>query len=227
MTERGKFIALEGLDGAGKTTTSKRLAELLSIQGKAVVLVERTSSRVRDDYLRKHMEALREAIYDCYTDLDCPTNELGNKHWLYLMTAWFYALDRSIVQPFIAESRHVIVDGWFYKLLCRFSLKEGMDKAHLEACFTGLTIPDYVIFLDIDPTVAASRKTSFTYSESGHFDGWSGRTSANFIQYQTLVREEVIKLRNEKNWSTIRVDNLTIDEVVNIAADDIMNQGLF
>jgi thymidylate kinase len=143
------------------------------------------------------------------------------------MTAWFYALDRSIVQPFIAESRHVIVDGWFYKLLCRFSLKEGMDKAHLEACFTGLTIPDYVIFLDIDPTVAASRKTSFTYSESGHFDGWSGRTSANFIQYQTLVREEVIKLRNEKNWSTIRVDNLTIDEVVNIAADDIMNQGLF
>jgi dTMP kinase len=224
---RGKFISLEGLDGAGKTTIAQRLADLFSKKGNDVVFVARTSPQVPDGYLRKHMEALREAIYDCYTDLECPFDELGNKHWLYLFAAWFYALDRAVVQPFLAEGRHVIIDGWFYKILSRFSLKQDMDKTHVDACFTGLTIPDYVILLDVEPTVAASRKRNFTYTESGNMDGWRGRTTQNFLEYQRLLREEVIKLRNQNNWTMIRVDHLTIDEVVNTVADNITNQGLF
>jgi len=227
MASTGKFISLEGLDGAGKTTTAERVAKLFSTRGKDVVFVGRTTPQVADGYLRKHMEAVRAAIYECYSELDYPINELGNKHWLYLIASWLHALDQSVVKPLIADGRHVIIDGWFYKILSRFSLKQDLDKAHIEACFTGLTVPDSVILLDIDPGVAASRKTTFTYSESGNMDGWCGRTRQNFLEYQRLVREEVIKLRIKNKWSVIRVDHLTLDEVVDTVAENIINQGLF
>jgi dTMP kinase len=58
---RGKFITLEGIDGAGKSTHAKTLAALLTVQGKKVLLTREPGGTPLAEKLREVL--LHEAMH--------------------------------------------------------------------------------------------------------------------------------------------------------------------
>jgi dTMP kinase len=215
MLNQGNLVCFEGLDGAGKTTTARKFSEHLSRTDNNVIFVDKKSTVFPSDYVSNHMQLLSQVIWNYPPE--SPILELGNSHWLYLVAAWFSSLDHCKVRPLLDQGYTVIVDNWFYKFLARFRLKKDIDFAHARSCFRGISIPDRVFFLDIEPSLAAERKKSFKLSETGNLSGLQGNTAENFIIYQGLVREVLLQISVEEKWSVIPVNNLTEDEVVDQA----------
>jgi thymidylate kinase len=156
--KQGQMICFEGLDGAGKTTVARSVVARLGAKRVSVELVERKDPQCDSPALTERMKLLRRLIWQ-YGDI--PIQELGHHHALYNMASWFSALDLRKIRPLLAAGVIVVVDNWYYKFLSRFILKRAIDESHLRACFSHLTRPAAVFYLDVDPEVAAERKEDF------------------------------------------------------------------
>jgi thymidylate kinase len=183
---RGRFICFEGIDGAGKTTLGARLAHALNAQGEPAIFLEKKSFALVDPALADRMARLKALIWDYG---EAPIAELGDDHSLYIMAAWFSAFDQAMVAPRLANGVSVVVDNWFHKFVARFEQKPDIDIDHVRRCFARLTPVDHIVFLDVDLSLAAGRKTGFTQGEVGNLDGVVGRSVENFVRYQAAVRE--------------------------------------
>ena len=148
-----------------------------------------------------------------------PREILSDMHWVHLSTAWFTIVDQHVVQPALAQHDVVILDSWYHKLIARFRVKQGVAFREMQRCFAHLTVPDFTCFLDVDPTIAATRKTSFGYSESGNLDGLSGATRENFVTYQGWVRRELETLGRDNGWFRISIDDMNPTEAAAAAID--------
>ena len=199
---RGRLICFEGLDGAGKTTTAALLAQALSLRGEPCVFLEKKAHGLADPALADRMARLKTLIWDYG---EAPISDLGDHHSLYIMASWFAAFDRAMVAPRLAGGTSVVVDNWYHKFVARFERKRGFDLAHVERCFADLTPVDEVIFLDIDPAVAAARKRSFTQAEVGGLDGGAARSADAFVDYQSSVRERLLARAQDKGWRRFAV----------------------
>lgn len=209
-TPRGRLICFEGLDGAGKTTLSERVAQGLEEQGTRVRLMYRKDATFPTPGLSKRMALLKHLIWE-YGEL--PLQEFGDEHALYNMASWFSVLDRCKIRPLLDEGVTVVIDNWYYKFISRFRIKPGLDFAHVRRCFAHLTSPDAVIFLDVTPSIAAQRKQDFSRGECGNFDGLTGLTRENFIRYQESVRGGLMELAREGQWLIFPVDDRSSDQV--------------
>lgn len=197
---RGRLICFEGLDGAGKTTTAALLAQALTARGEPCVFLEKKAHDLPDPALADRMQRLKTLIWDYG---EAPISDLGDHHSLYIMASWFAAFDRAMVAPRLASGTSVVVDNWHHKFIARFERKPGFDLAHVERCFADLTLVDEVIFLDIDPVVAAARKRSFTQAEVGGLDGGASRSADAFVDYQSSVRERLLARAHDRGWRRI------------------------
>lgn len=215
---QGSLICFEGLDGSGKTTTARSVANMLAARGVSAVLVERKDPDCGNDELTRRMRLLKTLIWE-YGDV--PICEFGDYHALYNMASWFSAIDKCKIQPLLATGVHVVVDNWFYKFLARFTLKTTIDAGHLRACFDHLTRPDLVIHLDITPEGAAARKREFGKGETGFFDGLGEPGLDSFIRYQDRVRHVLNKFARAEGWFSIAVDGRNPGEVASMVIDAI------
>jgi thymidylate kinase len=107
---RGSFIALEGIDGAGKTTAARVAAEVLRSRGRRAVAVVRDDAAGCSAYVAGHMAALQDLIWG--EQPDAPYLDLGDEHWVYLQAAWYSAFARCVVLPAVAEGFIVVADTW-------------------------------------------------------------------------------------------------------------------
>lgn len=210
MRSQGTLICFEGLDGAGKTTVSHRVADELSRAGTPSLLVEKKDTHFSRESLSQRMSLLRHIIWEYG---DTPIQELGDEHSLYIMASWFSALDRGKIRPLLEQGHTVIVDNWFYKFIARFKLKPDLDFDHVQRCFAHLSRPDCVILLDVDPATAAARKEGYSLAETGNLDGLHGRTAENFVQYQQSVRGVLMELAAKEGWLKLDVQGRSREEV--------------
>jgi dTMP kinase len=195
-----RLICFEGLDGAGKTTTASLLAQALAARGEPCEFLEKKAYDLDDPALADRMARLKRLIWDYG---EAPIANLGDHHSLYIMASWFAAFDRAMVAPRLARGISVVVDNWYHKFVARFERKPGFDLAHVERCFAELTPVDEVVFLDIDPAVAAARKGAFTQAEVGGLDGGTARSADAFVGYQSSVRERLLARAQQKGWISI------------------------
>lgn len=143
---RGRFLVLEGLDGAGTTTQAAILASRLAALGRRVHL---TSEPSRGPVGRLLRRALRGTI-------------AGGRPLDQRALALLFAADRidhlaSEVDPRLASGVDVVSDRYALSSLAYQSAATG-DLAWVEVLNREAPAPDLTIFLEVRPAVALRRR---------------------------------------------------------------------
>lgn len=216
------FITFEGMDGAGKTSTSAAVAEQLIARGYPIDYIDKKSIGLADPHLVRHAESIKALIWSY--PASAPIDRLGDAHWLHLMASWFHLLDETVLRPALQGGRVVLVDSWIGKFLARFAIKPGDQESSARHAFEGLSEPTLTVFLDVDPVVAAARKGEFTMAECGNLDGYSGTSLENFVAYQAKNRKALLRFADERSWHRIDTTDRSQNEVVSLATEVICQQ---
>ncbi|MFM7095542.1 MAG: dTMP kinase, partial [Actinomycetota bacterium] len=139
---RGKYIAFEGLEGCGKSTHVKRLAETLG----AVATREPGGTRI--------CAMLRAILADPdNTDID-PRTEL------LLMTADRAQLMSEVIEPALSTGQHVVSDRSVYSTLAYQGYGRGLGVNTIRSInewALNQTLPDIVVWIQI-PRDEAERR---------------------------------------------------------------------
>ena len=145
MRPRGRFVVLEGLDGAGTTTQAARLAAVLRRAGRRVVLTREPSAGPVGALLRQALDgSLRQKP------------KLSDA-----ALALLFAADRldhlaSTVEPGLAAGGVVVSDRY---VLSSFAYQgRVLEPAWVEALNARARPPDLTLFLEVRPRVAAARR---------------------------------------------------------------------
>lgn len=149
MTGKGLFISFEGIDGSGKSTQTKRLAENLRAAGHDVVLT-------REPGGSPGAEEIRALVLQGDPDRWSAETEL-----LLFTASRRDHLERTI-RPALTAGKVVICDRFadstrMYQGLSRGDLRGKVDALH--DLMIGVE-PDLTILIDIDPGVGLSRAKS-------------------------------------------------------------------
>ncbi|MEM2080830.1 MAG: dTMP kinase [Candidatus Bathyarchaeia archaeon] len=141
MTKRGAFICLEGLDGSGKTTQAKMLAEKLKSGYKAVYTAEPSRGKI-GAFIRKH------CLY-------------GEKRLSSAVEALLFAADRmehveNEILPALQQGCLVISDRYLYSSIA-YQGAAGLSIEWIEKINEYALKPDLAVFIDVDPKVAMRR----------------------------------------------------------------------
>jgi dTMP kinase len=146
----GRFIVLEGLDGAGTTTQARRLAAALRAAGRAVHVTAEPSGGPAGQLTRL---VLTKRLVGAH-------GQAGGFDPAAL--ALLFAADRldhlSVeILPKLAAGEDVISDRYTLSSLAYQSLTTG-DLAWVEALNARARAPDVTLFLRVSPDVALARR---------------------------------------------------------------------
>lgn len=215
----GSFIAIEGIDGAGKTTAARVAAEVLRSRGRRAVAVARGDAGGCSAYVAAHMAALRDLIWG--EPPDVPYLDLGDEHWVHLQAAWYSAFARCVVLPAVAEGFIVLADTWGYKFLAKLAMRppERVSFDAAWAVFGAIPQPDVVVHLHADPAVAAARKPAFSGSETGNHEGVPELSARAFAAYQRNLAEVLESFAGKAGWVCVDTSSLGAAEAGSAVAD--------
>lgn len=146
MAERGLFITFEGIDGAGKSTQARRLAEALREAGFEVVLTREPGGSAG-------AEAIRALLVEGAAARWSPETEI-----LLFTAARRDHLEKTIA-PALDAGKIVICDRFtdstrVYQGVARGALRARVDELHAQ--FIGLE-PALTFVLDMAPEAALAR----------------------------------------------------------------------
>jgi dTMP kinase len=141
---RGVFITFEGGEGAGKSTTARRLAEHLRTGGREVVLTREPGGTAG-------AEAIRGLLLDPATVLTPLSDTL-----LHFAARADHV--GQVIQPALARGAVVICDRFYDSTMAYQGFGLGVDVAAIAAMvrLIGL-IPDLTFILEVSETVAKER----------------------------------------------------------------------
>ena len=145
-TGPGRFVSFEGIDGSGKSTQARLLADHLKAQGSDVVLT-------REPGGSPGAEEIRRLVLEGDGDRWSPETEL-----LLFTAARRDHLERTI-RPALEAGRVVICDRFadstrMYQGLARADLRATVDRLH--DLMIGIE-PDLTLLIDMDPAQGLSR----------------------------------------------------------------------
>ena len=187
------FFVLEGIDGSGKETQVKMLAETLKKAGKKVEVIEFPDynsgpGKKIGQYLDNKLQLMHKDVAKLYAD-DRRLHQERIKKW-------------------IEEGVIVVSDRYAYSNLA-YQLVNGVDYDYLLSLDKGMIFPDLVFFIDttIDEVIRrmnnSRRKDKYESSKN-----YLARVSENY----RAMCDGSIEVFGRAKW--IRIDgNKTIEEV--------------
>ncbi|MFD5326761.1 dTMP kinase [Streptomyces sp. NPDC127092] len=196
------LIVLEGIDGSGKSTVARLVAEELALG--AATLADKKSAGATDPATAARAAALRELIWSSPEEQG---DTCGAAHWILLIASWYAALAR--LRPELAndganagadDSTVAVMDGWYYRNIAKTLVREPLDAQWVESLFAPVPEPALTVLLDVDPDVAWSRRDTFKETELGRWDGYTGPPRDAFRGYQSVVRRELLRMAAERDW---------------------------
>ncbi|AZV77300.1 dTMP kinase [Parasedimentitalea marina] len=142
----GLFLTFEGIDGSGKSTQCRLLAEALREQGREVILTREPGGSTG-------AEEIRRLVLEGDPDRWSAETEL-----LLFTAARRDHLERTI-EPALAAGKVVICDRFadstrMYQGLSRGDLRASVDKLHKLMIARE---PDLTLLIDMDPEIGLSR----------------------------------------------------------------------
>jgi thymidylate kinase len=210
----GLFVAFEGIDGSGKSTTARRLVERMRSMGIGVTLVEHNGHELGHPAVSAYTADLLAMKRRTHT---FEFGILGEPHWALIRASYYALVDRFVVQPALARGDVAVADGWYYKFLARLRAN-GSDVDPLAAVFATVRVPDVVLLLDTAPDLAALRKQDFNNSEFGTAPV-RGSVRAAFAAYQRQVRHQLLRMAVTHRWQRIDSTGESPDEIAASALD--------
>jgi len=172
MIKKYRYIAIEGIDGSGKTTIANLLYNELSKRYNKIVLMKEPydndlSKKIKEIILKEHEK---------------------NLDYGYLLALLFTA-DRSIknidLKKYLNNDYIVISDRSIYSTFSYQILYEGINIEWLKCISKYIIRPDITFILDVDPKIAVERV---------NLRG-KNITSYENIEFLRKVRENFLKLK--------------------------------
>jgi dTMP kinase len=137
----GLFIVIEGIDGTGKSTQTKRLAEWFEAQGREVVLSREPTDqpwgkKLRESAATGRLEPAEELEY-FLNDRRQHVNEL--------------------IQPSLDAGKVVILDRYYFSTMA-YQGARGFDPQEIRAKNEAFApVPDLLLIMDLDVDTALER----------------------------------------------------------------------
>jgi len=184
---RGVLIALEGVDGSGKTTQAGLLAAALEKLGREVLVTQEPTTGLIGQKLRQYLTGPSRSL--------SPTEELH----LFIMDRREHV--ETLIEPALAEGKIVICDRYYYSTVA-YQGALGLDPAEILAQNESFAPrPDLVFILTLPVPLAMKRlagkgRKGRQLSESPHYLEWvaaiySGLTGPHIRHVDTsLLRPE-------------------------------------
>ncbi|HEY7902418.1 MAG TPA: dTMP kinase [Casimicrobiaceae bacterium] len=144
MATRGRFITLEGIDGAGKSTHVAFLAEAIRARGATVVAT-------REPGGTPLAEKVRELV------LSMPMRHDSEVLLMFAARAEHVA---QVIRPALARGDWVLCDRFTDATFAYQGGGHGVDAAHIEALARWThadCMPDATILFDVPPEVSRAR----------------------------------------------------------------------
>ena len=172
MIKKYRYIAIEGIDGSGKTTITNLLYNDLSKRYNKLILMKEPY----DNDLSKKIKEIISKEHE------------KNLDYGYLLALLFTA-DRSIknidLKKYLNNDYIVISDRSIYSTFSYQILYEGIDIEWLKCVSKYIIRPDITFILDVDPKIAVERINS----------RGKNITSYENIEFLRKARENFLKLK--------------------------------
>lgn len=190
------FITFEGIEGLGKTTHLKRLAELLRKKGYEVVVTREPGGTPMGEEIRDVLLAHRHEVVAPMTEL-------------LLMFAARAQHVATIIQPALERGAYVLCDRFIDASYAYQGGGRGMDFEKIKSLDTLVLNhlhPDITFLLDADPRVGMER----IEGRGGHPD----RFELEKIEFFERVRKayQARALENPKRFRVINAED-TLEKV--------------
>ena len=190
----GLFITLEGIDGCGKSTQARRLAEALQHTGEEVLLLREPGGT-----------PISERIRTILLDPECA--EMCDECELLLYEASRAQLVREVIMPALDRGVAVVCDRFYDSTYAYQHGGRGLDErlvATANALGSCGLAPSCTIVFDLDPAVALSRAT----------EGGADRLEGEGVAFQERIREAYrgLAARDSRRVHLVDADG-TPDEV--------------
>jgi dTMP kinase len=164
----GLFLSFEGIDGSGKSTQARRLADRLRAAGHAVTLTREPGGSPGAEEIRRLV-------------LEGPVDRWSAETEILLFTAARRDHLEKTIRPALERGEIVITDRFadstrIFQGITRGDLTATVDRLH--ALMIGVE-PDLTLLFDLDPAIGLSRATARAGSELRFEDmGLAFQTSA-------------------------------------------------
>jgi dTMP kinase len=201
MTEppRGRFITLEGGEGAGKSAQAKRLERKLRTVGLRVV-------RTREPGGSPAAEALREAILSGFAAQFGPDGEA-----LLFAAARIDHLDRTIL-PALAHGAWVVCDRFADSTRAYQGAAGKLPAgflARLEQVTLGANKPDLTLILDVPPEAGLERAAKRRGGAGG-----ADRFEAEGLAFHQTLRQAFLDIAAAEPKRCVVIDGLNPENKV-------------
>lgn len=179
-TNMGLLIAIEGIDGAGKTTQVGRLRRALSGVGLTLRVSKEPTSGRWGQIIRDSASQGRLTVDE---ELDLLIKDRAEHV-------------ETLIAPALARGETVILDRYFYSTIA-YQGSRGMDtdaiKASMEQRFP---IPDATFILDLDPIISVHRIAHSRHEAPNHFEDRQNLANARAI-FRQIKHPNVHEINGE------------------------------
>ena len=203
---KGTYIALEGIDGCGKTTQAEALKDFFENRGRKVTItceprVDLTGGEIIMQYFKSEIK-------------------ISGTAFQYFATANRVVNQEEIVIPALKRGDVVITDRCFWSAVPYGLMDKGVKFDRTEADLMLITqgllslyhqfyVPDYVFYIDINPNTGLERSLKKKNRRELDFYEKKEKLEKVVKGYRWLVKEfanEFITINGERNISKINDD---------------------
>jgi thymidylate kinase len=205
------IIAIDGPDGAGKSTHVELLRDWLIDEGVACEVVSKW--HVLDEDLHPEARFLRGTKLSEFRLCIAEMPSLARS--LFIM--WLYAEALGRVAD-VADERVVILDGFWMKHAAA-ELSYGCDPRLVDAIVAAMGSVDVVVYLDVVPEEALARKRGVLTPYECGLD--AGLDTEKFLAQQTAIRAAMLAWADRDGWQRVESGpvDLTQKEIRRIVSD--------
>lgn len=186
----GRLIAVEGLDGSGKSTQIALLRRWLELEGYKVFFTEWNSSTIVKKATRK---GKRKRLLSPTTFSLIHSTDFADRY------------ERQIL-PLLRGGYIVLADRYCFTAFARDAVR-GCDRQWVRELYSFARLPDVTFFFDVPLQVALNRilsgRPQLKFHEAGMDLGLSDDPFESFRIFQGMIYDEYQRMKDEFNFVNI------------------------